>query len=49
MPAYAHNFFQEDKIMMQTGDRGIALNVGKTVLVLVGFMFAIITIANMLA
>lgn len=35
--------------MMQTGDKGIAINVGKTVLVLTVFMFTIILIANLLA
>lgn len=35
--------------MMQTGDKGIAINVGKTVLILTVFMFAIIFIANMIA
>jgi len=35
--------------MFQEGDKGIALNVGKTVLILVGFMAVIIYIANIAA
>lgn len=34
---------------MQQGDKGIALNVGKTVLVLFGFMLFIIVVANLIA
>lgn len=34
---------------MQEGDKGIALNVARTVLVLVGFMLVIITISNFIA
>lgn len=34
---------------MQQGDKGIAMNVGKTVLVLVGFMVLIIVISNIIA
>ncbi len=33
---------------MQQGDKGIALNVGKTVLVLFGFMLFIIVVANLI-
>jgi len=35
--------------MFQEGDKGIAINVGKTVLILVGFMAMIIYIANVAA
>jgi len=35
--------------MFQEGDKGIAINVGKTVLVLIGFMAMIIFIANVAA
>lgn len=34
--------------MMQEGDQGIATNVGITILVLIGFMFGLIVIANMI-
>ncbi|TDY01573.1 hypothetical protein EDC23_1462 [Thiohalophilus thiocyanatoxydans] len=34
---------------MQEGDKGIALNVGKTVLVLFGFMVLAIVISNIIA
>jgi len=34
---------------MQEGDKGIAMNVGKTVLVLIGFMLVIIAISNIIA
>lgn len=35
--------------MFQEGDKGIAINVGKTVLILVGFMAIIIIVANLAA
>lgn len=35
--------------VLQEGDKGIAKNVGKTVLVLTVFMFAIIFLANLIA
>jgi len=34
-------------MMMQEGDQGIAINVGITILVLIGVMFALIVIANL--
>lgn len=34
---------------MQQGDKGIAMNVGKTVLVLFGFMLLTIVISNIIA
>lgn len=34
---------------MQAGDKGIALNVGKTVLVLFGFMVFLIVVSNVIA
>jgi len=34
---------------MQQGDKGIALNVGKTVAVLFGFMLFIILVSNLIA
>jgi hypothetical protein len=34
---------------MQQGDKGIALNVGKTVVVLFGFMLFIILVSNLIA
>lgn len=34
---------------MQEGDKGIAMNVGKTVLVLFGFMLLIIVVSNIIA
>jgi hypothetical protein len=34
---------------MHPEDKTMAMNVGKTVLVLVGFMFAVIILANILA
>jgi len=34
---------------MQQGDKGIALNVGKTVLVLFGFMVFLIVVSNVIA
>lgn len=36
-------------MIMQDGDKNILLNVGKTVLILTAFMFAIILAANILA
>lgn len=36
-------------VVMQEGDKGIAMNVGKTVLVLIGFMLVIIAISNIIA
>ena len=36
-------------MFMQEGDKGILANVGKTVLILIGFMFVIIIVANVLA
>lgn len=41
--------YQLEESAMQQGDRGIAMNVGKTVLVLVGFMLVIIAISNIIA
>ena len=35
--------------VLQEGDKGIAKNVGKTVLVLVVFMFAVMFLANIIA
>ena len=35
-------------MVMQEGDKSILINVGKTVLILTGFMFVIIIAANML-
>lgn len=37
-----------EKMMMQEGDKEIATNIGITVVVLVGFMIAIIIAANFL-
>jgi hypothetical protein len=34
---------------VQQGDKGIALNVGKTVVVLFGFMLFIILVSNLIA
>ena len=34
--------------MFQEGDKGIAMNVGKTVLVLVGLMIALIIVSNLI-
>jgi len=34
---------------MQQGDKGIAMNVGKTVLVLFGFMVFLIVVSNVIA
>lgn len=34
---------------MQQGDKGIALNAGKTVLVLFGFMVFLIVVSNVIA
>ncbi len=34
---------------MQQGDKGIAMNVGKTVLLLFGFMLLIIAVSNIIA
>ncbi len=34
-------------MIMQEGDQGIAINVGITVLVLIGIMFALIVVANL--
>ena len=34
---------------MQQGDKGIAMNVGKTVLVLFAFMLLIIVVSNIIA
>lgn len=36
-------------MFLQEGDKGILTNVGKTVLILIGFMFAIIITTNVLA
>lgn len=39
---------QEVEDMLQEGDKGIAMNVGKTVLILVALMFVLIIAANVI-
>lgn len=40
---------EEIDMFLQQGDKDILANVGKTVLILVGFMFAVMIAANILA
>ena len=35
-------------MVMQEGDKAILANVGKTVLILIGFMFVVMIVANVL-
>ena len=46
MPTSPTNKIYGDSTMMHEGDKAIATGVGITVLVLIGIMFALIVIAN---